>query len=144
MAIPYKGEPDAITDLLSGRVQLIIATATTVTPHVKAGNLRALAAMLPERSPLLPDVPSFTEAGQKPFPIKAFFALVGPAKLPPEIAQRMSKEVAATLAKPEIRQQMQAQGFAPKSSTPEELGAILKSELDIWKNALELAGVEEQ
>ncbi len=142
--IPYKSEPDAITDLLSGRVQLIIATATTVTPHVKAGNLRALAAMLPKRSPLLPEVPAYSETGQPAFPITAWFALVAPANLPAEIVQRMNKAVADSLAKAAVRQPMEAQGFMPRSSTPQELAIYMKDQLEVWKNALTLAGVEKQ
>src|SRR5262245_12758519 len=80
-AVFYKSEPDAIVDLLAGRIQFMNSTATTTLAHIKEGKLRALATNLPERSPLLPDVPSFPEAGQAKFPIGPWFALVGPAGL---------------------------------------------------------------
>ena len=92
-SIPYKSEPDAIADLLSGRVHVMFGTSTTTAPHVKAGKLRALATTFHERSPLMPDVPSIVEAGQPKFPIGPWFALVGPAGLPPEIVARMHKEM---------------------------------------------------
>src|SRR5690606_31405274 len=95
--IPYKTEPDAIVDLLSGRLQLMNLTATTASPHSKADKLRVLATTLPERSPLFPDVPTLTEEGQPKFPIVAWFALVGPAGLPSEIVDRMNKEISVVL-----------------------------------------------
>jgi tripartite-type tricarboxylate transporter receptor subunit TctC len=143
-AIPYKSEPDAITDVLSGRVQVLNGTSTTIAPHAKAGNLRVLATTLHERHPLMPDVPSIIETGQPKFPIGAWFALVGPAGLPADIVARMQKETAAALAKPEVREQLQKQGFAPRSSTPEELTAYMKDQLGIWKAALKTAGIEQQ
>jgi tripartite-type tricarboxylate transporter receptor subunit TctC len=142
--VPYKSEPEAITDLLSGQVQIINATSTTITQHVKAGKLRALAATFHERSLVLPDVPSIVEAGQPKFPISPWFALVGPAGLPPEIVARMNKEVAAVLANPTVREQMMKTGFTPKSSTPEELATFLKDQIPVWKDALKLAGIEPQ
>jgi tripartite-type tricarboxylate transporter receptor subunit TctC len=143
-AIPYKSEPDAITDLLSGRVHLLNGTSTTIAPHAKAGNLRVLATTLHERHPLMPDVPSIVETGQPKFPIGAWFALVGPAGLPPEIVARMHKEMAAALAKPEVKEQLQKHGFAPRSSSPAELTAYMKEQIDIWKSALKSAGIEQQ
>ena len=140
--IPYKSEPDAITDLLSGRVQMMFGTSTTTVPQAKAGALRVLATMFHERVPLMPDAPSFIEAGQKKLPISAWFALTGPAGLPADIVQRMSKEVAASLAKPSVREPMEKQGFIPRSSSPEELAATIKDQLVIWKQALKDAGIE--
>jgi tripartite-type tricarboxylate transporter receptor subunit TctC len=143
-SIPYKSEPDAIVDLLSGRVHLMFGTSTTTAPHVKAGNLRALATTFHERSPLMPDVPSIVEAGQPKFPIGPWFALLGPAGLPPEIVARMHKEMATVLANPAVREQMLKQGFIPRSSTPEELTAYMKDQLTVWKTALKAAGIEPQ
>ena len=144
LAVPYKSEPDAIIDLLSGRVHLMFGTSTTTAPHVKAGNLRALATTLEERSPLMPDLPSIVEAGVSKFPISPWFALVGPAGLPPEIVARMHKAMAAALANPGVKEQMQKQGFMPRSSTPEELSAYMKDQLAVWNTALKAAGIEQQ
>ena len=143
-AIRYKSEPDAMTDLLSGRVPLMNGTSTSVLAHVKAGRLRALSTSFPARSPLLPDVPSLVEAGQPPFPIGPWFALVGPADLPPEIVATMNKAMAAALAKPSVKEQMERHGFIPKSSTPAELAAYMKEQLGVWKVALKDAGIEPQ
>ena len=143
-AVPYKSEPDAIPDLLSGRVQLMFGTFTTSAPHVKEGKLRVLATTLNERSPLMPDVPSFPEAGQPKFPIGPWFALVGPAGLPREIVARMNKEMVAVLAKPTVKELMLRHGFMAKSSTPEALAAYMKEQVAVWKTALKTAGVEPQ
>ena len=143
-AVRYKSEPDAMTDLLSGRVPLMNSTATSVLAHVKAGKLRALSTAFDQRSPLMPDVPSIVEAGQARFPISPWFALVGPAGLPPEVVATMNKAMAAVLAKPAVREQMQRHGFLPKSSTPAELATYLKDQLAIWKVALKDAGIEPQ
>ena len=143
-AVRYKSEPDAMTDLVSGRVQLMNGTSTSTIPQVKAGKLRALSTSFPERSPLMPELPSFVEAGQKPFPIGPWFALVGPAGLPPEIVATMNKAMSAALAKPSVVEQMQRHGFIPKSSTPEVLAKYMKEQLGIWKAALKDAGIEPQ
>ncbi len=143
-AVRYKSEPDAMADLLSGRVMLMNGTSTSVLAHVKAGKLRALSTGFDARSPLLPDVPSFVEAGQAQLPISPWFALVGPAGLPPEIVDSMNKAMAAALAKPAVKEQMQKHGFAPKSSTPAELAAYMKDQLEVWKVALRDAGIEPQ
>ncbi len=142
--VPYKSEPDSIVDLLSGRLHLMAGTSTTVSAHVKEGKLRVLATTFHERSPLMPDVPSFPEVGQPKFPIGPWFALVGPADLPRDLVARMNKEMAAVLAKQSVKDAMLKQGFMAKSSTPEALAAYMKDQIAVWKTALKLAGVETQ
>ena len=143
-AVRYKSEPDAMTDLLSGRVQLMNGTSTSVLAHVKAGRLRALSTSFGERSPLMPELPSLVEAGQPKLPIGPWFALVGPAGLPPDIVAIMNKAMVATLAKPSVREQMERHGFIPRSSTPGELAAYMKDQLAVWKTALRTAGLAPQ
>ena len=143
-AVTFKSEPDALVDLLSGRIHLMFSTSTIAGPQVREGKLRVLATTLPERSPLMPDVPSFPESGQAKFPIGPWFALVGPAGLPRDVVTRMNKEMVATLAKPAVKEAMLRHGFMAKSSTPEALTAYMKDQLAIWKTALKSAGVEPQ
>jgi tripartite-type tricarboxylate transporter receptor subunit TctC len=100
--------------------------------------------MFDQRSPLLPDVPSIVEAGQRTLPIGPWFALVGPAGLPPDIVATMNKAMVEVLAKPAVKEQMQKHGFIPRSSTPEWLATYMKDQLAVWKVALKDAGIEPQ
>jgi tripartite-type tricarboxylate transporter receptor subunit TctC len=143
-SVPYKSEPDAMADLLSGRIHLMFGTSTNVGGHVKDGKLRALATTLNERSALMPDAPSFREVGQPRLPISPWFALVGPAGLSPEIVARMNREMVAVLAKSSVKDAMLRHGFVARSSTPEALAAWMKEQLAIWKTALKAAGLEPQ
>ena len=142
--VTYKSEPDSILDVLSGRVEILHGTATTILPHVKEGKLRVLATSFGTRSPLLPETPSFPEAGQQVLPIGPWFALVAPAGLPADIQARMNKEMVVVLAKPNVIEQMNRQGFIPRSSSPEELAAHMKAQLGVWNKALRDAGMEAQ
>jgi tripartite-type tricarboxylate transporter receptor subunit TctC len=140
--VPYKGEPAAMTDLASNRVQLMFATMTTAGPHVQSGKLRMLATTLPQRSPAFPDIPTMPEAGITNFGVASWAALQGPAGMPPEIAQRLSREVTAALAKPEVREALLKQNVIPASSTPEELKSYIASQVDLYARTLKEAGVQ--
>jgi putative tricarboxylic transport membrane protein len=142
--IPYKNDTEAIPDLLSGQVQLIIATALNVVPHAKAGNLRLLATTVAERSPLVPDVPTIVEAGQPPFPVAPWAAIMGPANLPADIVEKLNKATVAAFAKPDVREGMAKQGFAVRTNTAAELGAFLKDQVQVWTKSLREAGLEPQ
>jgi len=135
LPVNYKGEALALNDLLSGRLQLMFISGTLV-PHVKDGKLRALATTLDARSALLPDVPTMPEAGLPPFPINPWIALLVPGKTPRDIVERLSRETNAALARPEIRTQLDNQGFAGAGSTPEEMGAVMRDQLGAWKRTI--------
>jgi len=143
-SVPYKSEPDAILDLLAGRVQLMLGTSTSTAAHIRDGKLRALATTFHQRSPLMPELPSITEAGQPAFPVGPWFALVGPAGMPADIVTKMNKEMVAVLAKPAVKEAMAKHGFIARSSTPEELAAYMKDQLGVWKKALKDANMEPQ
>ena len=142
--IPYKAEPEAIVDILSGQIHMMIGSLATLGPQIRDGKLRALSTALPVRSPLLPDVPSITESGQPKFEVGPWGAVTGPARLPADIVARLNKEVVASLAKPEVREQMQKLAFAPESSTPEALDAFLKDQVVKWTKALKEAKLDKQ
>jgi tripartite-type tricarboxylate transporter receptor subunit TctC len=140
--VPYKTEPPAVTDLISGQVQLMISSYSTVAPHIREGKLRALVTTLDSRSPLLPDVPSITEAGMSKFPIVPWAGMFGPARLPPEIVQRLNGEVVAILSRPDVKEQLARQAFAPATSSPGELGTFVKEQYEIWGKAIREAGIQ--
>ncbi len=140
--VPYKGEPAAITDLIAGRVQLIFATPTTGLSHVKDGKLRAIVTSLKRRSPILPDVPTIGEAGLPKFSILSWAALYGPAKLPKDITDRLNKEFVAAMKRPDVVAAMDKQAFILSPSTPAELGAFTKEQLDEYRSILRAAGIQ--
>jgi tripartite-type tricarboxylate transporter receptor subunit TctC len=139
--IPYKGEAPAVTDVLGGSIQAVFATPTVTLSHIKEGRLRALAVTTPTRSPLLPEVPTTVEAGMPPISVEFFAALFGPAKMPSEIATRLSKELNTIISRPQIREPIDRQGFALAGSTPEELGAFVKQQLGAWSRGFRDAGI---
>ena len=140
--IPYKGEAPSVTDLLGGTIHAVFATPTVTLSHIRDGKLNALAVTTPTRSPVLPEVPTTVEAGMPPIKVEFFAAMFGPAKMPPEIAQRISKELNSIMARPQIRELVDKQGFALAGSTPEELGTFVKQQLVAWKQGFEDAGIK--
>jgi tripartite-type tricarboxylate transporter receptor subunit TctC len=140
--VPYKGEPQAITDLLAGRVQLLFASSSTSVPQVRDGKLRALATTLSRRSNLLPDVPTIAEAGMPQFQLTSWAGLFGPAKMPREIVERLNKEFGAAMQRPDVIAAMDKQAFLLLPSTPERLGAFVKEQMDSYRNVLRAAGVQ--
>ena len=140
--VPYKGEPQGITDLVTGRVQVMWATPTTGLAHVKDGKLRALVTSLKSRSSLLPDVPTIYESGMPQFTIVSWAGLFGPAKMPREVVERINREFLAAMKRPEVIAAMDKQAFAMSPSTPEQLGAHVKEQLDSYRRILRAAGVQ--
>jgi tripartite-type tricarboxylate transporter receptor subunit TctC len=141
LRVPYKGEAPSVTDILGGTIHAVFATPTPTLAHIREGRLKALAVTLPQRWPLLPEVPTTVEAGMPPINVEFFAALFGPAGLPPEIAARLSQELARIIARPAIREQIDKQGFALAASTPGELRAFIKSQLGAWTQGFKDAGI---
>jgi tripartite-type tricarboxylate transporter receptor subunit TctC len=140
--VPYKGEPAGIADLVAGRVQLMLATPTTGLAQVREGKLRALATTLSKRSALLPEVPTIGEAGMPRFSITSWAALFGPAKIPPEVLDRLNKEFVAAMGRPEVQAAMDKQAFALSPSSPEQLAQFVKEQLESYRGILRAAGVQ--
>jgi len=140
--IPYKAEPPAIIDLLSGQIHLMFSSYSTVAAHLRDGKLRALVTTLPERSPLLPDVPSIVEAGFPKYTIVPWAGMVGPAKMPKEVVERLSRELNAILKRSDVRESLAKQAFAPRGSTPEEMSGMIKEQLGVWGKAIRDAGIQ--
>jgi tripartite-type tricarboxylate transporter receptor subunit TctC len=140
--IPYKGEAPTVVDIIGGQVHFTFATPTSTLAHIRDGKLRALATLLPARFALLPDVPTANEAGLPPFTAGTWAALFGPAKLPPDIAGRMNKELNAAMRRPDVREKIGQQGFELAGSTPEELGTFVQDQLVAWGRAFREAGMQ--
>ncbi len=140
--VPYKGDGPLTVDLLGGRVQMAFATPGTAAPQVKEGKLRALAAMFPNRSSLLPEVPTAREAGLDKMSLTPWGGVFGPKGLPKEVVDRLARELAVVLKRPEVHDAFSKLAFEPKSSSPEELTAILKQQIDAWTAAAREAGIQ--
>ena len=139
--IPYKSEPPAITDLLSGNVHVMISSYATVAPHLREGRLRALVTTLPNRSALLPEVPSIVEAGFK-FPFLPWAGMFGPARMAKDVVERLNRELNALLRRGDVRDTLLKQAFDPKGSTAEEFSAYVKEQYEIWGKAIREAGIQ--
>jgi tripartite-type tricarboxylate transporter receptor subunit TctC len=140
--VPYKGEPQALTDLVGGRVQVMVVSSGTSLPHIREGRLRALATTLDKRSPSLPDVPTIAEAGMPQFKLTSWAAVFGPAKMPRDVVERLNRELVAAIGRPDVQQAMEKQAFMLQGSTPEQLGALLREQFDSYKSTMKIAGIE--
>ena len=140
--VPYKGEPAAVIDLISNRVQVMFATPTTTDAYVKEGKLRMLATTMPQRNPRAPDVPTMAEAGLPKFAIVVWAAMYGPAKMPPGVVDRLWREVNLALSHPEVKEKLERQQFFAQGSTPKELEAYTREQLYVYARTLRDAGVQ--
>lgn len=130
--VRYKGDPPALNDMIGGQIHMMFSTGTLMPSMVKDGRLRALVTLLPKRSQLLPDVPTAAELGIGNLTITPWAGFFGPANMPPDLAERLSKELRATLDRADVREQMQAQGFSGYGSTPAEFTAFVKRQHDAF------------
>ena len=139
--VPYRGGGQLITDILSGKVDFAIATAATVLPHIEAGRLRALAVPSPQRSPLLPEIPTVAEAANLPgYEVANWYGLMGPRGLPRPIVDRMNAVLNEALRDPEVVANLAKHGLEPAPSTPEEFTAIIRAETEKWRPIIARAG----
>jgi tripartite-type tricarboxylate transporter receptor subunit TctC len=140
--VPYKGAAPALSDLVGGQTDFMLPTPQAALPLIKGGKLRALAVTSSKRLPVLPDVPTVAESGYAGFEAVDWKVLVGPAKLPTDIAKRLHDEVDKALGKPDTIAKLLAEGSAPMSGSPEQLAAFLKSELTRWGGVVRDAAVK--
>jgi tripartite-type tricarboxylate transporter receptor subunit TctC len=140
--VPYKGEPAAMTDLIGNRVQLMFSNLTTAMPHIQSGKLRPITLTLDRRSTLLPDVPTVAEAGLQGFSIVSWNALLGPAGMPREVVDKLNRAFAQAIARPDVIAALDKQGIPIKSSTPEELGTLIRTQLQSYTQVMRAAGMQ--
>ena len=140
--IPYKGMALAIVDLMSGQVTMTFGTSLSVVPHVRAGRLRALATTGTQRSPALPDLPTVAEAGVPGYEASLWYGFAGPARLPPEILNRLHSAIVAVLRLPDVRERLASQGVDPQHNAPEEFAKLLVADVERWAKVVQRAGVQ--
>ncbi|MFN3273303.1 MAG: Bug family tripartite tricarboxylate transporter substrate binding protein [Paracoccus sp. (in: a-proteobacteria)] len=142
--VPYGGAAPAITDVIGGQVQMMFADLPVLLPHVKAGNLRALAVAATERSDALPDVPTTAEAGYPDVIAENWYGIIAPAGLPENVAQTLQDAVAAALADEGLRAALDQQGVIVAALPGAEFGAYLQSEAVRWKTLIDETGAIQQ
>jgi tripartite-type tricarboxylate transporter receptor subunit TctC len=139
--VPYKGVNLAMNDAMAGNVQLVIIGIPAAAPQIKAGKLRALAVVAPQRSPTLPDVPTATEAGLPDFDVTTWYGLLAPAATPRPIIARLNAEILLTMREPELNERLAAMAVDPVTSTPEEFAIYIRQETEKWGAVVRKAGL---
>jgi tripartite-type tricarboxylate transporter receptor subunit TctC len=130
--VPYKGGTQALPDLLAGRVQLMFGPLSLMQPHAKSGALRILALLAPQRNAALPDVPTMAEAGMRGVDVPTWQGLYTVAKVPPALRARLATDIAAAVAQPEMRAELERRMLTVEGATPQELAAAISRELMVW------------
>lgn len=140
--VPYKGNAEALTDLISGRVSIVFTGVPPVVPLVKAGRVRLIATTGKARIPSLPDVPTIAEAGLPGAQVLIWYGLVAPAATPRDVVVRLNREVLKIMQSPDIREKFSQQGIDPETSTPEEFAKLIRDEYARWTKVIRASGIK--
>lgn len=137
--VPYKGIPEAATDIIAGRVSMLMTTTASAASYIKSGRLRALAVSSRKRVAAFPDVPTMAETVPG-YEADAFRGVVAPAGVPKAIVEQLAADIAAAIREPDLRQRLIADGSDPVGSTPQAFAAFLKSETAKWGKVVKESG----
>lgn len=140
--IPYKGTGPALADTVAGNTHLILGSVATTLQQVKSGRLRALAVTTPKRISAAADVPTVAESGYPSYEVTNWHGLVGPKGLPPEIVERLNKEVNLALKTDEVKKILTSDGLEPAGGTAAEFGVIVRSEVARWRDVARQVGLK--
>jgi tripartite-type tricarboxylate transporter receptor subunit TctC len=140
--VPYKGTVQAVSDLVAGQVQMVFADMVPAMPHIRAGRLRPLAVTTPERSPVLPEVPTMIESGVPGYRAGVWWAVVAPRGTPPEVVSRLNAELGRIVKLPDVREKYASLGVETEHSTPQQVTEKIKADTLEVAKILKAAGVE--
>jgi tripartite-type tricarboxylate transporter receptor subunit TctC len=140
--VPYRGAGPALQDLVPGRVDVMFNNIGAVMPLIKGGKLRALGVTTAKRTPALPELPPIAESGVPGFDVSSWYALFAPARTPPEVIRKANADTRAALAVPATRARLEELGVVVIGSSPEGLGAHLRSEMEKWGPVIREAGIK--
>ena len=138
--VPYKGSAPALTDVMSGQVDVMFDTTLSAMPFVKAGKLKALGLTSPVRSPAAPDVPTIAESGLPGYEVFAWNGVFVPAGTPKAIIQQLNGQIRKAMLLPQVKDKFSAQGFAASWNSPENFGVFVKNEVDKWSRTVKASG----
>jgi tripartite-type tricarboxylate transporter receptor subunit TctC len=139
---PYQGSPQAVTDLLAGRVSMMFSPASAVLPHVEAGKLKALASAASRRPSIAPDLPTMAEAGLPDFDASIWFGLMAPAGTPQPIIDKLAAAVNEVLKADEVKASYAAQGFDLLGGGPQDMARTIATDTERWTVAARAAGLK--
>jgi tripartite-type tricarboxylate transporter receptor subunit TctC len=139
---PYRGITPAITDVLGGQTQFMMPGLAAALQHIKSGKLRPLAVTGSKRHPALPDVPTFEELGYKGFTAVQWYGIVGPAKMPSPIVERLNAEINKAISTPELRERFSGEALDPMPMTVAEFAAFISAEVDRWTKLVRERNIE--
>ena len=140
--VPYKGSAQAINDLMSGQIQVMFDNVPSIGPHVKAGRVRGLGVSAPKRAASFPDIPTIAEAGVPGYETNSWGGVIGPARLPREVVQKLTTEIRAALAVPSVAQRYRQLDSEIDGSTPEEFLALVRRETPKWAEVVRRSGAK--
>ena len=140
--VPYKGAPQAVTDLIGGSVELMFNSIPPALPHIRSGRLRLLAVAGVKRSPQLPDTPTVSEAGVPGFEATTWFGLLAPAKTPKQIIARLHELVVKVVRAPEMKSQFEILGYEAIGGSPAEFAAFIRVESEKYAKVVKLSGAK--
>ena len=140
--MPFNGAALAVNSTIGGHTPIAFTALPPAMTNIKEGKLRGLAVLATRRSPALPDLPTNAEAGIPGLESDTLTGIVAPAGTPKDIIDRWRSDIVKMVAVPEVRQRLEALGFAPVADTPEEFGARIKSEIDRWSKVVHDAHIK--
>jgi tripartite-type tricarboxylate transporter receptor subunit TctC len=139
--VPYKGSAPALTDMMAGRIDVMLDVVSTAAPHVKSGKMRALAVTTPKRSTQMPEIPTLQELGYKDFNMSSEISLLAPKTTPRHIVSQLNAELNKSLQSAEVRERLASLGGEPEGGPPEHLAARVRSDLERWGKVIRDAKV---
>jgi tripartite-type tricarboxylate transporter receptor subunit TctC len=140
--VPYKGSGQLVGDLLAGQVQLASMGLPVAVPHVQSGKLRAIAVTGAARSPLLPEVPTVSEAGLPGFEVTSWYGVFGPAGLPADIVAKLNSEIGSAVTGPDVKERLAALGAEPSVKSPDQFGRYVREEITKWAKVVKDSGAK--
>jgi tripartite-type tricarboxylate transporter receptor subunit TctC len=139
--VPYKGGGPAMVDVMTGQVEILFGTLVQALPHLRSGKLKPLGVGSARRSPVMPDVPTISEAGVTGYDGSIWWGILGPAGIPQPVVTKLNTEIGAILRDPDMAKRLQAEAAEPVIETPEAFGKLIVSDIAKWQRIAKQAGI---
>ena len=140
--VPYKGSGPAVIDLVGGQVNMYFSAPISVLSFINSGKLKAIAISGETRSPVLPQVPTFTEAGLPGFDMRFWYGILAPAGTPKDVLDKLSAEIGKIVVAPDMKEKLSGQGADPFVNTPERFSALIRADLAKYEKVIKSAGIK--